>query len=111
MVDEKVMYPYRQTEYPSRDAVFNWIVRRHLAAGKKPWRKSDDVVWGGFLYHVLDYIFLLIYIWFVWWIVTLMYDHFGMFKAVVTLSIFVLIRLNSLIRQAKLTNRLLQERL
>ena len=111
MGKKKIVYPYRETEYPVRDAVFNWVVAKHLAAGKKPWRKSDDVVWGGALYHVLDFFFLVIYIWFVWWIVTLVYDKFGMFKAIVMLSIFALIRLNNIVKGVNLTNRLLKSRL
>jgi hypothetical protein len=106
-------YPFRQTEYPFRDKIFNNIVRRHLSDGKKkkglPWTKSDDFVWGGSIYVVWDFIPQLLFLFFVYYIVNMTYDHYGWFKAITVLGVMVLIRVNSLIRQQQTTNRFLKK--
>lgn len=97
----------KKTEYPGRDAIYNWLVKKYERKGKH-WKKSDSAVFGGFLYYVWDFVPSLLFIWFTWWLVMLSYDHYGEFHAFVTLGIMLLFRLNALLRQVTMTNRLLK---
>ena len=107
-VDNSIFY--RTTDHAGRDIVFNWIVRRYERNGHV-WKKSDGMVWGGALYHVLDYFWMLIFIYFVYVVANFMYDRYGIFKAGMVIVVMILIRFNSLIKKVDQTNRILKERL
>jgi ABC-type protease/lipase transport system fused ATPase/permease subunit len=99
---------YKSTEHPIRDHVYNGIVARYGKKGNK-WEKSDTFVWGGAIYQLWDMFWIVVFIYIVWFIVTWTYDRYGMFKAIVTLAIFFLIRINSLVRQMAQANRYLKK--
>jgi len=101
---------YRMTEHKLKDKVFNLVVLRYGYKGNK-WQKSDDFVWGGFIYYIVDYFWLLIFIYFIYAMGNLLYNKYGLWKAVMFVVVMVLIRLNSLIKKVDQTNRLLKERL
>jgi hypothetical protein len=88
--------------------VFNWIVSRYGEKGNK-WNASDDFVWGGFLYHILDFVFLIVFVTFVYWMAGIIYERYGVFRGAAFLVVMVLIRLNSLIRKTDMNNRLLKQ--
>jgi hypothetical protein len=95
---------YRETEYPARDKVFNWVVRRYGLKGNK-WKTSDDVIFGGVVYHVWDWIPILLFIYFVYFITTWVHDKYGLFRALVVLAIMVIMRLNAVVRKLDQINR------
>lgn len=96
------------TEFPARDAIYNWIVRKYESKGKA-WHRSDSIVFGGFLYHIWDWVPTLLFVYFTWLIVNYTYNTYGEFKAFVALGVMLIIRLNSIQRQVSLTNRLLKK--
>lgn len=95
------------TEYPARDKVYNWIVMRYGEKGN-PWKKSDTLVFYGFIYHLWDFIPSLLFIYFTYWIVNYSYVHYGWFKAITVLAVMFLFRVNALLRVQRQTNRLLK---
>jgi hypothetical protein len=98
----------RNTEYPMRDSIFNAVVKRYGVKGNH-WKRSDDMVWGGALYHVLDYFFMILFVYFVYIVANFTYNRYGVFKAAMVIVVMALIRLNALIRKVDLTNRLLKK--
>lgn len=101
---------YVTTDHHMRDQVYNWIIARY---GKKghPWTTSDKFVWYGAVYFVWDWIWLLIFIYFIYAMGNLLYNKYGLWKAVMFVVVMVLIRFNSLIKKVDQTNRLLKEKL
>lgn len=114
---------YENSDHPMRDKLFNWVVERHSAAGKKrswtslyiwstmrdglPWSASDQFIWHGMIYVVWDWIGMLIFLYIIYFLANYAYDHYGLFKAVAFLAVTCLIRLNTLIRLQKQNNKLL----
>lgn len=98
---------YRDTEYPMRDKVFNAVVRRYGKKGNE-WKSSDDIVWGGAIYHLWDFVPLLIFVYFVYFVTNWTYDKYGWFRAIVVLAIMVIIRLNAMTRKLDQINRRLE---
>lgn len=89
---------YRHTDFKSRDRVFNWIVRRYERNGH-PWKKSDEVVWGGSIYVIWDWAMILVFIYFLWFMFNFFQKRYGDVQAIAFLLIMVLFRLNILIRK------------
>jgi hypothetical protein len=99
---------FKHSEYPVRDSIFNAVVKRYGVKGNH-WKRSDEFVWNGAIYYVWDYFLMVLFIWFTYWLATAMYDHYGLFKAMMVVVVMFLVRLNSLVRKVDLTNRLLRK--
>ena len=104
----------RNTEFPIRDAIYNWLIVKH-AKKNKPWTTtgffSDKIFWSAALDQAWPWVPTLLFIYFVYFIATFFYDHYGIFRAICVLTVMCIIRINALVRQTSYTNRLLKERL
>jgi hypothetical protein len=97
----------RTTEYPRRDAIYNWLVRRYGKLGH-PWQKSDKIVFGGFLDYVWPWIPDLFFVYVMYFILKWTYTLYGTERLFMLAVVMVLFRLNALIRAQKHTNALLK---
>lgn len=88
----------RHTDFPMRDRVFNWIVKRY-ERNKHEWTKSDDAVWGGFIYFIWDWIVILAFLYLMWFIFNLLRKGYDDVHAIAFLLIMILFRLNVMIRK------------
>lgn len=103
--DEVLSYPNPESSgYPLRDYCFNWVVARYKR-NNHPWKQSDNVIFRGFFYNVVDYISLLLYLAFFWWLITATQRHFGDFKAIMVALAFIIIRLNLIARNLNKLNK------
>jgi len=104
----------RSSEFPFRDAIYNWLVTAH-AKKKKPWTTkgffSDKVFWNVALDQVWSWVPSLAFLYLMYFLASYTYSHYGLFKAATVLVVMATIRLNALVRQVTYTNRLLKERL
>ena len=97
---------FKDTAYPGRDWVYNKIVKRYGDKGNA-WTTSDTVIWSGFLYYVVDYLFAIAFIALIYYVVNWTYGKYGIARAGMVFGVMLLWRINVLIRQATHTNRLL----
>jgi hypothetical protein len=67
-----------------------------------PWRKSDERVWGGFIYGVTAYLGYVLFFAFFGWILYTVDKLYGFERAVLLAMLFILFRINIMI---KLFNR------
>jgi hypothetical protein len=95
---------YQESEFPLKDKVFNWIVRRYERNGHE-WKRSDDIVWRGSIYHVFDFFWMCLIVWLLIWSISLVYNRFGMFRALQSIMVIVLLRLAMISRKVSLLNR------
>jgi hypothetical protein len=103
--DDVMPYPEKKnTGQPLRDKAYNWVVARYKR-NNHFWKKSDERVWGGFIYYVVDYIWLLTWIGLLWLIINSSLKRVGFEKTVFVVAIIFLIRLNSLIKQMVQLNK------
>ena len=100
MVEEKVdnSSSYRRTDFPMRDKVFNWLVRKYEAKGRK-WGKSDDVIFGGAIYVIWDWCGILLFLYVMWLLFNFSRKHYDDVHAIAFLMVMILWRLNILIRK------------
>jgi len=104
----------RSSEFPFRDAIYNWFVTTYAKRGK-PWTTkgffSDKVFFNALLDQVWPWVPTLLFIYLVYFLATWTYDHYGIFRAICVLTVMCIIRVNALVRQVTYTNKLLKERL
>ena len=99
---------YRNTEKPARDKIFNWLVDLYTKKGKK-WEKSDEVIFGGFIYVIADYFGYILLFGALWWFVTVMVRTKGEWHALFFLLIFLVVRVGMLLSAVRHSNRLHQK--
>lgn len=105
MKDHEIGYPDKKsTGQPFKDRFYNWVVLRYRKHNH-PWMKSDERVWGGFIYGVLDYVWLVVWVWLFWWLLNSIMKHQGFQQAVLAALLMLLIRLNLLIRKITELNK------
>lgn len=104
----------RHSEYPFRDAIYNWLVTKHAQKGKS-WSTegffSDRVFWNATLDQVWPWVPVLLFIYLVYFLASWTFDNYGMFKAILVVAVMVIIRVNALVRQVTYTNKILKEKL
>jgi hypothetical protein len=110
VLPEEYVKHLRVSAYPFRDAIYNALVKLHARKGK-PWTTegffSDKLFWNTFLDQVWSWIPSLAFIYLMYIVATYTFDKYGLFRAVTVIAVLVLVRVNSVIRQISLTNRLL----
>jgi hypothetical protein len=100
---------YEHSEFPRRDKIYNAIVARYGKKGNR-WSKSDTFVWKGFIYHIWDYFWMVVFIYIIYWAANALYDHYGMWRAISFIFVVILIRINMLIRVQKKMDRTLHSK-
>ena len=104
----------KSTEYPARDAVYNWIVAKHRDKGK-PWTTkgafSDKTFWSAAIYNLWDWIPTLMFIYVTYFMADWIYQNKGAYGAVLFVAVMFLFRINTLIRLQRHTNELLKKRI
>ena len=98
---------YRVTEHHARDRVFNWLIDLYTKKNRL-WDGSDEFVFGGFLYYVLDYVGYGILFGVLWWLVGVMQSTKGDWYALFFLIIFVIVRIGMLLSAVRHGNRLVE---
>ena len=95
---------YERSAYPIKDKVFNAVVRLYERRGKR-WQLSDTIVWRGSIYFVFDFFFMLLIIWLIVWGITFVYEKYGMFNALRSAIVIILLRLAMISRNVNLLIR------
>jgi hypothetical protein len=105
MKDEIIGYPNpSNTGEPWKDAVFNWVVGRYKKHNH-PWKKSDQRVWRGAIFGLTSYFGYVIFFAFFGYILYTTNKLYGFEKAVLLGILFVLFRINILIKQMVQLNK------
>ena len=99
---------FQRSEYPMRDAVFNWVVRRYGRLGHK-WKKSDQFIFYNAIYFIWDYFWIIIFLYLIYWIANAMYERYGMWRAVLVIGVIFLLRMNQIIRKLDQQIKLLKQ--
>lgn len=89
---------FRSTDHPMRDKVFNWIVARYGKKGNK-WEKSDDVVFGQFIYTIWDWTVVLLFLYLMWFMFNFLRKQYDDVHAIGFLLIMILFRLNTMVKK------------
>ena len=103
----------RRSEFPMRDAFYNWIVTAYAKRGKKWTTKgifSDRVFFSALFDQAWPWVPMLLFIYVFYWVTGWVYDRYGLARAVMFMAVMMLFRLNVLIRQVTFTNKLLKGR-
>lgn len=101
---------YSLSEHKLKDMVFNAVVRRYGKNGHK-WEKSDQFIWHGAIFVVIDYFWMLVFVYFVYIAGSFIYNKYGLWRGVLFICVMFLIRINSMVRKLDATNRILKEKL
>ena len=98
---------YRTTEKHMRDKIYNWVVDLYTRKGKE-FKSSDEFVFAGFTYTVVDYLGYVLLFTILWWLVGFMQKSQGDMHALYFLLIFIIVRLGMLLSAVRHGNRLKQ---
>jgi len=94
-----IAYPEeKDTGHPLSDKVFNWIVKRYKDL-KNPWKKSDTTVWKLACYTLPEFIGIIIFFAIFWFLVKISNKNYGEMRTIHFLLIYVLFRMNTMIKQ------------
>lgn len=103
--DVAIDYPGKSnTGEPIKDKIFNWVVGRYKKHNH-PWYKSDQVVWGGAIYGVSSYFGYAIFFGLFLYILVWVQGKYGDGRAIIMALLFILVRINILIKQMVKLNR------
>lgn len=87
-----------------KDGIYNWVVKRYKK-NNHPWKKSDEVVWGGFVYGVLDIGGVFLFVGIMYWLLDWTLSNHGFEKMIMVLGVILLVRVNILVRQIAALNK------
>jgi hypothetical protein len=87
---------YRKTGQGAKDFIYNWMIDLYTKRGKL-WQRSDEWVFGGFIYHVMGYFGYVMLFGALWWFVDKTQELKGEFHAIAFLLILLIVRIGMLL--------------